>query len=1185
MWHHLAGTYDGSFVRLYIDGALAASTIQSGAISAMLPSNFLSIGSELGRSGESNCPTCANTRYYGGLIDEVTVYNRGLSGSEIAAIYNAGSAGKCVPAPVVNSFTSSPSTVTSGKSSQLSWDVSSYATNVSIDHGVGSSLPVNGNTTVNPTQTTTYTINATNAAGSATRSVTVFVGGFSLNPGQLNIFSGASSTVTINLDSSQPTPTTVNLSSSNSAIASVPASATVPAGATSTTFSVSAGSTPGMTQVTATLPPALGGTSALVDVSVTAVGLHLNPPSLAIKPGSTSAIDATITPAQPNATTISLVSSNPAVAAPASATFVIPAGISSGSFNVNAKGFGSARITAMIQPSLGGAKEDVDVTVTPVTLRLLPNPATIEGSGTLTASIDPAQGTDTIIALSSSDPSIAAVSATVTIPAGEVSRDFAVRGTGSGKVFITAVLPTELGGGSSVSTLFITVKRVASVVATSFPSPLLVASDNSSVATSTFTLENVGGTDTTVTLGKGGDQGGGFFLVSPTTFPLAAGGSQVVTLTSVGQPLPIALTGFVEVSGAGVEAGTQVAVQLLASALVGQGIPDIVAVTTRVDVAAPIGTDPTGTITYRNDGTTDAAGILSSDADWLIPQPGIVRIDRGATVTVNFRIDRTKQPDAANPAGSLSANIRLVYPFGSTGTSRVPLDGPSLAGAVTTPVTDTRQATTKSDAIPPLANGEVALMIPGVGHVTGSGGKEFISDISILNTQSTIAVPDAKLYFSSSSATVSAPQPVSASQAVQLSDVVNTYFKQGTAVQGTMHIRSRDTSRLAVSANVFNKANLKGTYGTAIPVFRSNRVIGSGEKLVLTGLRKDATAHTNLYLQEMSGAAGEAHIEFFNATGQSLSARDATVSPFSFTAVGAVVPDGGVMAVVTNTSGGKLQAYATPVDDASGDTWAVADWDRQYGLTGTEAMLIPVAGFAPGANGATFRTDIAVTNIGSASGTISLTYYLQNGMNVTKTMTLNANQTNAVADVTESLFLVTGVSVGAIIATPQNGGRFAVTSRTYTASAGDPATYGTGVPTLPVSGALRSGQSQIFGGIEDTTLKTQNAKAGNTFRTNVGLVETSGQPATVKLSIFFADGLNLSAGNPNGTLMLTLAGHEFKQLNGIVRQVLGADRDTRYGDLHNVQVKVEVLSGSTGSVVPFITLTDNGTNDTVLRTE
>ena len=34
-----------------------------------------------------------------GLIDEVGIYNRALSASEIQAIFNAGSAGKCKPCP------------------------------------------------------------------------------------------------------------------------------------------------------------------------------------------------------------------------------------------------------------------------------------------------------------------------------------------------------------------------------------------------------------------------------------------------------------------------------------------------------------------------------------------------------------------------------------------------------------------------------------------------------------------------------------------------------------------------------------------------------------------------------------------------------------------------------------------------------------------------------------------------------------------------------------------------------------------------------------------------------------------------------------------------------------------------------------------------------------------------------
>jgi hypothetical protein len=39
---------------------------------------------------------------YSGLLDEVSIYNRALSGAEIAALYNAGTVGKCKP-PLITS--------------------------------------------------------------------------------------------------------------------------------------------------------------------------------------------------------------------------------------------------------------------------------------------------------------------------------------------------------------------------------------------------------------------------------------------------------------------------------------------------------------------------------------------------------------------------------------------------------------------------------------------------------------------------------------------------------------------------------------------------------------------------------------------------------------------------------------------------------------------------------------------------------------------------------------------------------------------------------------------------------------------------------------------------------------------------------------------------------------------------
>jgi len=78
-------------------------------------------------------------------------------------------------APVVNSFGSSPSTISPGGSATLTWIVSN-ATSVSIGHGVGS-VASTGSTTVSPTTTTTYLLTATNASGSTTATTVVAVAG------------------------------------------------------------------------------------------------------------------------------------------------------------------------------------------------------------------------------------------------------------------------------------------------------------------------------------------------------------------------------------------------------------------------------------------------------------------------------------------------------------------------------------------------------------------------------------------------------------------------------------------------------------------------------------------------------------------------------------------------------------------------------------------------------------------------------------------------------------------------------------------------------------------------------------------------------------------------------------------------------------------------------------------------
>ena len=78
------------------------------------------------------------------------------------------------PLPVINSFTADPASVAAGSCSNLSWSTTG-ATSATVTPG--GAQPVNGNTPACPAGTTTYTLTATNAAGSVTSPVTVTVTG------------------------------------------------------------------------------------------------------------------------------------------------------------------------------------------------------------------------------------------------------------------------------------------------------------------------------------------------------------------------------------------------------------------------------------------------------------------------------------------------------------------------------------------------------------------------------------------------------------------------------------------------------------------------------------------------------------------------------------------------------------------------------------------------------------------------------------------------------------------------------------------------------------------------------------------------------------------------------------------------------------------------------------------------
>jgi len=97
---HLAGTWDGAMLKVYVNGLLSGKTATTQMPAA------------------STCPfyiggfqdACGFTgQFFNGIVDEVSLYNRALLAEEIQAIFDARGAGKCPPpAPTAPEITVNP---------------------------------------------------------------------------------------------------------------------------------------------------------------------------------------------------------------------------------------------------------------------------------------------------------------------------------------------------------------------------------------------------------------------------------------------------------------------------------------------------------------------------------------------------------------------------------------------------------------------------------------------------------------------------------------------------------------------------------------------------------------------------------------------------------------------------------------------------------------------------------------------------------------------------------------------------------------------------------------------------------------------------------------------------------------------------------------------------------------------
>ncbi len=204
-WHHVAATYNGSTIALYVDGTLDASRAATGHIAQ--DSFPMYIG------GDAQPPT-GHTYLFNGKIDEVSLYNRALSAPEIAAIYNAGSFGKC---------------------SDISPSIIKEPTNQAVNVGGTASFVV----VATGTSPLSYqwSVNSTNIANATNAMLT-------LANVQLNQAGGYSVVVTNAFGSTNSTTATLTVSGVPPSITTQPVNQTVNVGGTATFAVAATGTSP-----------------------------------------------------------------------------------------------------------------------------------------------------------------------------------------------------------------------------------------------------------------------------------------------------------------------------------------------------------------------------------------------------------------------------------------------------------------------------------------------------------------------------------------------------------------------------------------------------------------------------------------------------------------------------------------------------------------------------------------------------------------------------------------------------------------------------------------------------------------------------------------------------------------------------------------------------------------------------
>ncbi|HWS70864.1 MAG TPA: hypothetical protein VN605_02060, partial [Thermoanaerobaculia bacterium] len=292
---------------------------------------------------------------------------------------------------------------------------------------------------------------------------------------------------------------------------------------------------------------------------------------------------------------------------------------------------------------------------------------------------------------------------------------------------------------------------------------------------------------------------------------------------------------------------------------------------------------------------------------------------------------------------------------------------------------------------------------------------------------------------------------------------------------------------------------------------------------------------------------------------------------------------GTVLVTITQLGNGKVTTHATGSKAIPVSINLVTPVTNGPGTSPqTNSLIIPSVGHLDGVN-SQWQSDIRVTNTATEKQRYQLIFTPQgeDGAKNVKTTSIDiaAGDTTALDDIVRNWYGIGSLgdsangmleirpvsALGKGVDTNETSGSkvtAVASSRTYNVSGNG--TLGQYIPAVPFASFI--GKS-VDPKVLSSVLSLQQIAQSDAFRTNVGVVEASGQSASVLLSVFDNTGLKLK------DVALDLKGGEQKQLNGFLA--------TNGIALNDGRITATVTNG-TGKVTAYASVIDNRTGDPLL---